>query len=216
MAKRLGLCKYDVYDEEKFEHTGILCMDRDTPLTNGYSPSQLLCNRSMKSMDILPDSRIDLGRLREFENSQRGRQSNNYNRRHATKGRSPIAIGQKVITKEPHKLPTPASVVATKGREVVAINKNKNLLRRNRSHVFRADKIPKDNTGVQELGMEGGTLLTEDRRVRDVDPETLARQVQTTTDNGMRRENHQSIDMSPNPIRMRSGRVSKPVSRLYL
>ena len=40
------------------------CAYRDTPLANGYSPSQLLFNRPMNSMGILTDDQVES--LREF------------------------------------------------------------------------------------------------------------------------------------------------------
>ena len=59
----------------------------DTPLANGYSPSQLLFNRPMNSMGILTNDQVDVARLKEFEKTQRSKQAANYNARFATRER---------------------------------------------------------------------------------------------------------------------------------
>ena len=44
-----------------------LCMYRETTLTNGYSPTQLLFGRSLNSMGIMAEGRIDLNKIRNKE-----------------------------------------------------------------------------------------------------------------------------------------------------
>ncbi|XP_067931100.1 uncharacterized protein [Watersipora subatra] len=44
-----------------------LCMYRDTPLANGYSPAELLFGRPMNSMGIMPEGRIDLNKVKAKE-----------------------------------------------------------------------------------------------------------------------------------------------------
>ncbi|XP_067943001.1 uncharacterized protein [Watersipora subatra] len=115
-----------------------LCAYRDTPLANRYSPAQLLFNRSTNSMGIMSGKQVDVDRLRTVERDQRENQGANYNRRHAARDRSPIAIGRKFVAQEPKRAPAPATVIAAQGREVVVVNKQQNLIRRNRSQVARA------------------------------------------------------------------------------
>lgn len=119
-----------------------LCMYNDTLLANGYSPSQLLNNRSMNSMGIVADGRIDLKRLRDYETSQREKQAARYNHRHRARDRSPVRIQRPVVIRDPDKPPRDATVMGTSGREVVSLGTSGNLLRRNRSHVSRAESTP--------------------------------------------------------------------------
>ena len=44
-----------------------LCMYRETTLVNGYSPTQLLFGRSLNSMGIMAEGRIDLNKIRNKE-----------------------------------------------------------------------------------------------------------------------------------------------------
>ena len=120
-----------------------LCMYRDTPLANGYSPSQLLNIKSMNFMGILSDHKIDVNRLKKVERNQRQKQARWYNSRHAARDRSPLALQQPVIIRDPGTAPKQAMVIGTKGREVVALGASGNLLRRNRALVSRSlRKIP--------------------------------------------------------------------------
>ena len=127
-----------------------LAMYRDTPLANGYSPSQLLNGRSMNSMGILSEQKIDVKRLRKFEDDQRHKQATWYNSRHAARPRSPIGIQQQVVIREKGKSPTPATVIGTRGREIVAVGSSGNLLRRNRAIVSRSpiEKDLEDSSGI--------------------------------------------------------------------
>ena len=110
-----------------------LCMYRDKPLANGYSPAQLLFNRSLNSMGVMTENRIDLDRLRAFENNQKLRQKAWYDSRHATQTREPLEISQKVVVRDPGRQPMSATIVGTRGRETVAVSDKETLLRRNRS-----------------------------------------------------------------------------------
>ncbi|XP_067946388.1 uncharacterized protein [Watersipora subatra] len=123
-----------------------LCMYRDTPLANGYSPSQLLNSRSMNSMGILSDHKIDVNRLKKVERNQRQKQARWYNSRHAARDRSPLAMQQPVIIRDPGTAPKQAMVIGTKGREVVALGASGNLLRRNRELVSRSPAKISGNT----------------------------------------------------------------------
>ncbi|XP_067949539.1 uncharacterized protein [Watersipora subatra] len=116
----------------------VLCAYRDTPLANGYSPGQLF-NRSMNLIGIMSSKQVNIGRIRTFERDQREKQGTNCNhRRHAARDRSPIAIVQKVIVQEPKRAPAPATVIAAQSREIVVVNKQQSLIRRNTSQVARA------------------------------------------------------------------------------
>jgi len=71
-----------------------LCAYRDTPLANGYSPAELMFGRSLNSMGVMPNKRVNLSRLRQFETSQQKAQALYYNRRHEARERESVEIGQ--------------------------------------------------------------------------------------------------------------------------
>jgi len=110
-----------------------LCMYRDTPLFNGYSPAQLLFGRSMNSLGILKDTRVDITRLRSTEEQYRINQARNYDIRHRAKTREPFEISEPVVVRDQGRKPQNATVLATSGREAVVVSEKNKLLRRNRS-----------------------------------------------------------------------------------
>ena len=215
-----------------------LCAYRDTPLANGYSPSQLLFNRPMNSMGIMSGKQVDVGRLKTFEKDQRIKQSFNYNRRHAVRERSPIAVGQAVVVREPQKRPAPATVIATQGREVVVANQQHNLIRRNRSQVARATPQTKDTSSdhpdnaMWENPSENPEISTEVRQQPEVIPpvqpevqpnveETHSRSIVHKKRAPAVEAQHPTESRSPvitetNVKKTRSGRISKPVKKLNL
>ena len=81
---------------KNLDRKAALSMYRDTPLANGYSPSQLLNSRSMNK-GILSDYKIDVNRLKKVERDQRQKQAMWYNSRHAARDRSPLVIQQPVM-----------------------------------------------------------------------------------------------------------------------
>ena len=223
-----------------------LCAYRDTPLANGYSPSQLLFNRSMNSMGIMSGKQVDVGRLRNFERIQREKQTFNYNRRHTASDRSPLKIEQHVVVREPQKKPSPAVVVATQGREVVVENQQHNLIRRNRSQIARAQSRSADEGDIVNFSSEGTensqvlqdqveqrpkdrieqTSSSPDKIVQptDISQEQLIQgSPPTRRSKGVSRSKEASTRIPQSPVataiavtRTRSGRVSKPVQKLNL
>ena len=218
-----------------------LCAYRDTPLANGYSPSQLLFNRPMNSMGILTDNQVDVARLKEFEGTQRYKQAANYNARFATRERSPIRPGQRVVVRESRKTPAPATVVAAQGREVVVVNNQDNLIRRNRSMVTRARAQAGSPTEIRDLdgaeqpaevipateSLESSTTNSSpystgvpndrapSRSYVSCQPRTNQSPVASTT--GHARSSQPRNNQSPSAtVRTRYGRISKPVRRLNL
>ena len=119
-----------------------LCLYRDTPLANGYSPAQLLFNRSLNSMGLLTCKAIDLQKLQSFEARQRENQALNYNRRHAVKAHQPMEAGQKVVIRNPDGSRVPGEVIGVQGRELAIGGPGKRVLRRNRALVSGRDDSP--------------------------------------------------------------------------
>ena len=110
-----------------------LIMHRDTPLANGYSPSQLLFGRSMNSTGIMVDRPVDLERLRTFESHMDTQQAANYDARHAARTRHPsLEEGQQVKVRGDE--PKRGIIVGRHDREVT-VDTGAHVLRRNRSQV---------------------------------------------------------------------------------
>ena len=137
-----------------------LCAYRDTPLANGYSPAQLLFGRGMNSMGFINDKRIDLKRLNTFEGEYRKKQEGYFNKRYGTRVRQPLTVGQSVVVSDPGKLPVKAKVVATKGREVVAVGESDRLLRRNRQMVRPSGEFQEEPVVVAQTPNTGSHIKT--------------------------------------------------------
>jgi len=213
-----------------------LCVYRDTPLANGFSPAELLFNRPMNSMGIMTDSKIDVNRLRKFESQQRRTQALQYNQRHAARSRSPIKIGEKVIVRDQGKPPVPASVVATRGREVVVASESTNLLRRNRSHISRAAKSsvsnndgnltretesfpeisPTQNDPVVESNQSAPSPVVQTPEETNSDTRVNISTPHVVVPNRRSRRNRESAPVTLTNRQTRSGRISKPPDKLNL
>ena len=61
-----------------------LCAYRDTPVSGKFSPAQLLLNRSLNSMEIHKDIRVDLDQFKSLEENRRAAQALQYSRRQGT------------------------------------------------------------------------------------------------------------------------------------
>ena len=114
-----------------------LCAYRDSPLTNGYSPAQLLFGRGLNSMGFINPCKIDMRRLQETENQYRTTQASNFNSRHRVASRQNIEVGEPVMVRDPNQTVSFGRVEATNGREVAVRKDNGNLMRRNRKYVTR-------------------------------------------------------------------------------
>ena len=188
-----------------------MCAYRDTPLANGYSPANLLFGRSMNSMGILNEKRIDLERLRKSEKRQRETQADYYDKRHRVRERSPLQLGQRVVVDDPGKQPVPAEIVATRGREVVAVGESARLMRRNRNSVrvragesIRTDRMEArtilGNTNPETTPPEHGewskTVREVPESVREVPDNREPEVTESRTDNDERVENSKTSRVS--------------------
>ena len=73
-----------------------LCFYRDAPLANGYSPAQLLFNRSLHSMGFSSNQTIDVSRLRQSEEVYRRKMAEAYNHRCRVQSGTNYIVGQSV------------------------------------------------------------------------------------------------------------------------
>ena len=90
-------------------------------------------------MGIMPEERIDLEKLRNKEELAREKQSSWCNRRYSTRPRPNLEVSQPVVINEPSGNQVPATVIGTRGREVVARSQANRLFRQNRAHVRERD-----------------------------------------------------------------------------
>ena len=196
-----------------------LCAYRDTPLSNGYSPSELLYGRGMNSMGILSNKKLDVKRLRSVERSQRVRQADYFNARHRVRERSPIDVGQNITVHEGRKR-SDAVVVATRGREVVASRAGK-LIRRNREHVTRRP-TPREMTDSPNTDNGAACLpeavLSSSPLYTAGDAEVGAQLRETNNTPVKRAVMNTSLVREPavSPRVTRCGRISKPPIRIDL
>jgi hypothetical protein len=129
---------------------------RDTPIHNGFSPAQLLLNRSLNSIGIASQRTVNPRHLQETEVGYRLQQQNWFNRKHRAKVREPMPIHSGVQVHDPGAKPFTATVLAGKGRELLVQKENGTILRRNRCMVTPATA---QNCGVDSRGSDPTTDL---------------------------------------------------------
>lgn len=204
-----------------------LCAYRDTPLANGYSPAQLMFGRGLNSLGMIGDSKIDTRRLRSYESERREKQAKWFNARHRAKERSPIRLTQPVVIREPGNQPRDGTVIATKGREVVAVGSGQQLIRRNRSQVSRRSTEMQSESPTESMSpsQQGVTLpanvntppVTAPPLSRTPSPRAVSSSPQAPTTMQVNRPRSSLQPPSEPEVRYtRSGRISKPPSRLNL
>ena len=194
-----------------------LCAYRDTPLANGHSPAELLFGRSMNSMGILSEKKLDVNRLREVERRQRAQQAEHFNLRHRVRERSPISIGQHVAVREGSKTSN-AVVVATRGREVVA-SRTGRLIRRNREHIARKPESQADMAKPAESRNAAQPietpLVTNAPESVSTTPD-LERSFRSSPNKQNLIASSTSREPTSTPRVTKCGRISKPPDRLDL
>ena len=202
-----------------------LCMYRDTPLANGYSPAQLLFGRSLNSMGIMPEGRIDLNKLRNKEELAREKQISWYDRRYSTRPRPNLEVSQPVVINEPSGNQVPATVIGTRGREVVARSQANRLFRRNRAHVRGRDSEITRSEEQTPPGQDAPNIprsphRTEESRNQIVLEDPTVRQPigDEHHENTQEAQTHakEGSSVSKSPYVTRSGRQSKAPKRLNL
>lgn len=108
---------------------------RDTPLSTGFSPAQLMFNRGMNTRGFGQAGGVDVALFKRRDAENKERSETNYNRRHSTKIRDQVEVGMPVMIQDPGQQPAPGTVVAAQGREVLVQNEKGSILRRNRKMV---------------------------------------------------------------------------------
>lgn len=126
---------------------------RDTPLSNGFSPAQLLFGRSLNSVGICGQQKVNLAQLRKSEREMNTNQTRRYNKRHRVQVREHLEVNQPVVIRERGRV-IRGHVVARAGREVAVATPEGGLLRRNRQQIRPSATSPSqetaEDTPVQE------------------------------------------------------------------
>ena len=129
---------------------------RDTPISNGYSPAQLLFNRQLNSIGIMRERSVNVRQLKKEEERQRGKTTQWYESRHRVQERDQIPLLSTVRLQDPSQKPCDATVIATKGREAILQKDNGKLLRRNRRMITVKD--PSFGTSTMHSSAVSGVL----------------------------------------------------------
>ncbi|XP_054281390.1 uncharacterized protein K02A2.6-like [Macrosteles quadrilineatus] len=112
---------------------------RNTPLsTSGYSPAQLIYNRSLRdNLPVLPkklEIKPDLSQLKEKEDTYKASYKRNYDRRYATKELPSLPVGKKVWIQDLKR----EGIIISLGQEPRSywVKTGNTTLRRNRHHLL--------------------------------------------------------------------------------
>ncbi|XP_036001498.1 uncharacterized protein K02A2.6-like [Fundulus heteroclitus] len=124
---------------------------RASPLANGYSPTELLMGRKIRTtVPVIPSqlepNRADLGKVRKTEKSYRLRQTQNYNRRHRAFDMPSLQPGDHVWVKDIRQRGTVVSTAGTPRSYIVETPGGS--LRRNRYHLSETPVAPQLHVNV--------------------------------------------------------------------
>ena len=131
---------------------------RTTPLHNGYSPSELLMGRKLRTtLPVVPDKLKpvwpDLTEIERKEREYKQKQAGDFNKHHNAKPLSQLTPGEKVWLSDKR---TPGTVVrkADEPRSYI-VQTDKSILRRNRRHLVpdpqHESNATSDQTSNQEV-----------------------------------------------------------------
>jgi len=213
---------------KNLNYQAALCAYRDTPVSGKYSPAQLMFGRSMNSMGIHKDQRVDLQRFRIIEADKRAVQAMHYNRRHRVQERIPLQVEQRVVVNDAAKPPQDAKVIATSGRETVVLTDKQGLLRRNRAFLSLKEKdVTCDKSDVDGTSPKSEDTQLESRSRCEITRSTCDdKETQSPAQcSPNRRQNVPKVGQverqlttpnNENIVRTSRGRVSRKPNRLNL
>ena len=196
---------------------------RATPLSNGYSPSQLLYSRQIKTIlpqnpDRLKPKVINQTSLLKKENAARAYSKMNYDVRHRARNMTPLRAGDNVHVKS-FNVDGKVLKAADRPRSYV-VDTPRGEISRNRRHLVRLNKEVELNdptdlqpmVHVQERKVQGDSANSHNSAITESD---------TLLSNSSGPEQlssvplHVSQETSNKPyVVTRSGRISKPPERL--
>ncbi|XP_062855259.1 uncharacterized protein K02A2.6-like [Trichomycterus rosablanca] len=139
---------------------------RASPLANGYSPTELLMGRRIRtSVPVAPSQLkprcVDWGKLKETENIYRQKQKQNYDRRHKTHDMTHLHPGKHVWVKDTDERGTVVSAADTPRSYMVETPRG--TFRRNRFHLSPTPVAPENATNLPDTPTEENTVSDTDR-----------------------------------------------------
>ncbi|KAL4007109.1 Rho guanine nucleotide exchange factor 40 [Sarotherodon galilaeus] len=144
---------------------------RATSLANGYSPTELLMGRRIRTtIPVIPSqlnpSGTDTDKLKAIEQSYRQKQRQNYNRRHRAHDMLQLNPGDKVWVSD---MDTRGTVVSMAGSpRSYIVDTAKGTLRRNRYHLTRTPGAPEISVGPPEASPENSVPAAQSVSVPDI------------------------------------------------
>ena len=172
---------------------------RSTPLANGYSPSELLFGRQIRSFVPTIPGKLDpewpyLKDVRMKEQFAKQQQKQNYDVRHRARVLKPLVPGNTVWIKD-YKHPGFVVAPSSSPRSYVVKTEDGVLLRRNRRHLVPTTERLREDSAWEDIP------------VRDAD------ESEDSTPDPPQKD---SLSQSPDHYVTRSGRIIKPPTKLDL
>lgn len=203
-----------------------LAMYRDSPLANGYSPAELMFQRSLNTTGFMAARTVDLERVRTYEERTDQKQAAMFNERHRARIRTPALYpGQhvKITTDGDNR---PGVVQENNGREAL-VDVGTRVLRRNQSQVVPRATEQETSDGDSSSTPVGGPPTPASSSSAPVghaspvgDSQASASPSIVPVGNAPSPVENPAIgsSVSPNPpvYKTRSGRTVKPPDRLDL
>uniref|UniRef100_A0A669BXN3 Gypsy retrotransposon integrase-like protein 1 n=1 Tax=Oreochromis niloticus TaxID=8128 RepID=A0A669BXN3_ORENI len=153
---------------------------RATPLANGYSPTELLMGRRIRTtVPVIPSQLNPRGtntdKLKAIEQSYRQKQRQNYNRRHRAHDMLQLNPGDKVWVSD---MDTRGTVVSMAGSpRSYIVETAKGTLRRNRYHLTRTPGAPEISVDPPETSPENSVPAAQSVSV----PDTISQEASQQT-----------------------------------
>ncbi|XP_036435970.1 uncharacterized protein K02A2.6-like isoform X1 [Colossoma macropomum] len=157
---------------------------RAAPLANGYSPTELLMGRKIRTpVPVIPSQLkpkcVDWRKLKEKENTYRQKQKHNYDRRHRVHPMTDLQLGKHVWIKDTVERGTVVSS-ANKPRSYI-VETPGGTLRRNRFHLSPTPVAPESAVNLPDMSTEPNTLVDSTRTPVSPKPQDQQQQPQCQT-----------------------------------
>lgn len=137
---------------------------RASPLANGYSPTELLMGRKIRTtVPVIPSqlspNGADLEKVKKREQSYRQKQKLNYDKRHRAHDMPSLQPGDHVWVKDIQQRGTVVSTADTPRSYIIEISGGK--LRRNRYHCSRTPVAPESQVTIPHTSVENNPSESE-------------------------------------------------------
>ena len=204
---------------------------RTSPLKNGYSPSELLMCRKLRSTlpihpSLLSQKVPNVEELKQKEEYHRQQLKVNFDSYHGSRLLSPLHTGDTVWVTDHRSTGVVVKEVAPRSYEIAVQG---GTMRRNRRHLVRyPGNDVQDLTPQPEGPSDNGALQSEvshdtpEKLDVTIQPEAPVHEEQESEDTSMERDVEQevsdtlserNVDQESGVVRTRSGRISRPPDR---